>query len=60
MEHNTEKDTDVEPRSDPKKKPYISPTIIEYGSVAKLTQTGGTNSLADASNPTMRMPSPCL
>jgi hypothetical protein len=23
------------------KKPYISPTIVEYGSIAKLTESGG-------------------
>jgi hypothetical protein len=59
VEHNARKETDEEQKPSPKKKPYSSPTIIEYGSVVKLTQTGGTVSRADSTNLTMRMP-PCL
>ncbi|HVC21062.1 MAG TPA: lasso RiPP family leader peptide-containing protein [Vicinamibacterales bacterium] len=27
------------------KKPYAAPRLVEYGSVAKLTQTGGTTTI---------------
>lgn len=26
---------------DPMRRPYVAPELIEYGTVAKLTQTGG-------------------
>jgi hypothetical protein len=28
----------------PPRRPYVSPELVEYGSVAKLTQTGGMTS----------------
>jgi hypothetical protein len=40
-----------------RKKPYQTPMLIEYGPVQRLTQTGGSISLADGSA-SMRMP--CL
>jgi hypothetical protein len=39
------------------KKSYRTPTLIEYGPIGRLAQTGGTVSLADAGQ-AMRMP--CL
>lgn len=41
-----------EPRA--KRRPYVAPELIEYGTVAKLTQTGG-NTTNDAAG-MMRMP----
>jgi hypothetical protein len=35
----------------PGKRPYVKPTIREYGSIAKLTQSGGSTR---AEAPTMR------
>jgi hypothetical protein len=40
-----------------RKKPYRAPTLTEYGPVQRLTQSGGSVSLADGSQ-AMRMP--CL
>ena len=33
---------DVADRKTPKKRPYAKPRLQEYGSIAKLTQSGGT------------------
>ena len=38
------------------KKSYVSPLLLEYGSIAKLTQSGGAT-LTDILGPQMR---PCL
>ncbi|MDE3154719.1 MAG: lasso RiPP family leader peptide-containing protein [Acidobacteriota bacterium] len=39
-----EKPEQVQPAASPRdgRKPYRRPQLVEYGSVAKLTQTGGT------------------
>jgi hypothetical protein len=58
VEHKEEK-MDVHETQNPPKKPYAAPSLVHYGSVAKLTQTSGTESLADMTL-TMRMPGGCL
>lgn len=43
------------PESEPVKKPYTTPTLVEYGPVEKLTRTG-TLAVGDAAHMMM----PCL
>jgi hypothetical protein len=40
--------------SNPPRKPWATPELTEYGSVAKLTQTGG-STRNEATNPMARM-----
>jgi hypothetical protein len=44
--------------SSPPRKPYRTPRLTEYGSIAKLTRSGGTT-MAESGNPMMMM-SVCL
>jgi hypothetical protein len=41
MKHDESRRAEPAPREEGRKRPYATPTLIEYGSVAKLTQTGG-------------------
>ena len=41
MKHDEPRRAEPPPREEGRKRPYATPTLIEYGSVAKLTQTGG-------------------
>ena len=44
------------PKDEGKKKPYSPPVLLEYGNIAKLTQTGGSPGADGAT----RAPRPCL
>ncbi|THI90814.1 MAG: lasso RiPP family leader peptide-containing protein [Nitrospira sp. CG24A] len=35
------RETEPDPEKTPPKKPYTTPTLVEYGDIAKLTQGGG-------------------
>ena len=41
MGSRNEKPADGVPREKSKRRPYTKPKLLEYGSVAKLTQSGG-------------------
>ena len=47
-------DNETPSREHPLRKPWIRPELVEYGSVAKLTQTGGSTRL-ESSVPANRM-----
>jgi len=45
-----EKDRNEAPQSENKKKVYTPPTLSEYGSVSKLTKSGGTTNADHGGN----------
>ncbi|MEP6958268.1 MAG: lasso RiPP family leader peptide-containing protein [Nitrospirota bacterium] len=40
-------ETDADPETTQSKKPYTTPTLVEYGDIAKLTQGNPTGMFAD-------------
>ena len=53
------RETEADPEKTPQKKPYTTPTLIEYGDIAKLTQGTPTGMFPDGASG-MFMQTSCL
>jgi hypothetical protein len=53
MPHDSRPDASA-PRDDAGRKPYRPPVLTEYGSISKLTRTGG-STRSEGATPVMRM-----
>jgi hypothetical protein len=52
-------ETEADPKKIQPKKPYTTPTLVEYGDIAKLTQGNPSGMFPDGSSG-MRMTTSCL
>jgi hypothetical protein len=55
MKHDEQRTPERAARDREPKRPYTPPRLIEYGSVAKLTQSGGSTVQADGINTFKKM-----